>query len=86
MGHRQPLPAHRYPEVAPEVAPEVRAICERYDLPYNTGGFGAQFGSVVAKICRLALPWTDSGEDDPEEAPLAVIAASGATDRRPVAA
>jgi hypothetical protein len=78
MGHRQPLPAHRYPEV--------RAICERYDLPYNTGGFGAQFDSVVAKICRLALPWTDSGEDDPEEAPFAVIAASGATERRPVAA
>ena len=29
------LPAHRYPEIAPEV----REICERYGLPYNTGGF-----------------------------------------------
>ena len=46
------LPAHRYAELSVEV----RAICERYDLPYNTGSLARQFGSVVAKICRLALP------------------------------
>jgi hypothetical protein len=34
-----------------------REICERYDLPYNTGGLAKQFGSVVGKICKLALPW-----------------------------
>ena len=46
------LPAHRYPEIAPRV----QAVCEKYGLPYNTGGLAAQFGSVVRKIFRLALP------------------------------
>ena len=46
------LPAHRYPEIAPEV----REICARYGLPYNTGGLVEQFGSVVRRIVRLALP------------------------------
>jgi fatty acid desaturase len=46
------LPANRYGEIAPEV----REICERYGIPYNTGPLRKQFGSVVKKICRLALP------------------------------
>jgi fatty acid desaturase len=46
------IPAHRYRELAPQV----QEICRRYGLPYNTGGLAKQFGSVVAKICRLALP------------------------------
>jgi len=46
------LPGARYPEIAAEV----RAICERYGVPYNTGSFRAQFASVVARIVRLSLP------------------------------
>jgi NADPH-dependent stearoyl-CoA 9-desaturase len=46
------LPANRYAEISVEV----REICERYGLPYNVGPLGRQFGSVVKKICRLALP------------------------------
>jgi NADPH-dependent stearoyl-CoA 9-desaturase len=46
------LPAWRYADIAPEV----QAICERYGLPYNTGSLSRQFGSVVRKIFRLALP------------------------------
>ncbi|MGY2062343.1 fatty acid desaturase family protein, partial [Nocardia gipuzkoensis] len=46
------LPANRYPEIAPEV----RALCEKYGLPYNTGPFSKQIGSVWGKIFRLALP------------------------------
>jgi linoleoyl-CoA desaturase len=46
------IPAHRYAEIAVEV----REICERYGLPYNTGPLRRQFGSVVRKIVRLALP------------------------------
>jgi fatty acid desaturase len=46
------LPAHRYAEIAPRV----RAACERYGLPYNTGRLSKQFGTVVRKIVRLALP------------------------------
>ena len=46
------LPANRYVEIAPKV----REICARYDVPYNTGSFPRQFGSVIRKIVRLALP------------------------------
>jgi len=46
------LPANRYGEISVEV----REICERYGLPYNVGPLHRQFGSVIRKICRLALP------------------------------
>ncbi|MFC4376922.1 fatty acid desaturase family protein [Nocardia halotolerans] len=46
------LPANRYPEIAPEV----KALAEKYGLPYNTGRFSKQIGSVWAKIFQLALP------------------------------
>lgn len=46
------LPSHRYAEIGVEV----REICRRYGLPYNTGPLRKQFGSVVRKIVRLALP------------------------------
>jgi fatty acid desaturase len=46
------LPAHRYAEIAVEV----REICGRYGLPYNAGPLAKQFGTVVRKIVRLALP------------------------------
>jgi fatty acid desaturase len=61
------IPAHRYAELATEV----REICERYGLPYNTGPLGKQFGSVVKKIFRLALPGRDSTSTDvpPASAP-----------------
>ena len=52
------IPAHRYAEIAGEV----REVCERYGIPYNTGPLGKQFGSVVRKIVRLALP--DGGEQE----------------------
>jgi linoleoyl-CoA desaturase len=46
------LPARRYAEIAEEV----REITERYGIPYNTGPLHRQFGSVVRKIVKLALP------------------------------
>jgi fatty acid desaturase len=46
------LPAHRYSEISAEV----REICERYGLGYNTGSLSRQFGSVLKRIGRLALP------------------------------
>ncbi|MGW4354655.1 fatty acid desaturase family protein [Nocardia sp. NPDC004582] len=46
------IPANRYPEMAPEV----RALCEKHGLPYNTGRFSKQIGSVWAKLFKLALP------------------------------
>jgi fatty acid desaturase len=58
------IPAHRYAELAVEV----REICERYGLPYNSGPLHKQFGSVVKKIFRLALP-TRSAAPAPTPAP-----------------
>ncbi|HUH80465.1 MAG TPA: acyl-CoA desaturase [Solirubrobacteraceae bacterium] len=46
------IPARRYAEIAKEV----KAICERYGLPYNAGPLHRQLGSVFRKIVRLALP------------------------------
>jgi fatty acid desaturase len=46
------IPARRYQKIAPEV----REICQRYGIPYNTGRLSRQFGSVILKIFRFALP------------------------------
>jgi linoleoyl-CoA desaturase len=55
------IPARRYPQIAPEV----KALCEKYGLPYNTGRFSKQIGSTWAKIFRLALPSRDSATPEP---------------------
>ncbi len=46
------LPSTRYAEIAPQV----KQVCERYDLPYNSGPFAQQLGMVQRTILRLALP------------------------------
>ena len=60
------MPARRYPEIAPEV----QEICERYGLPYNTGPLPKQFGTVVRKIVKLALPTNDRSETKPKDREL----------------
>jgi fatty acid desaturase len=60
------VPAVRYPAMAVRV----RALCEEFGVPYNTGGFWKQFGTVVKRILRLALPARVFGS-----APLADAAA-----------
>jgi fatty acid desaturase len=59
------IPAHRYGEISVQV----RDICERYGLPYNTGPLHKQFGSVVKKIVRLALPGGAPDAAAPESRP-----------------
>lgn len=46
------MPSNRYAEAAKEV----RAICQKYGLPYNSKPLHRQFGSVLAKVMRLSLP------------------------------
>jgi linoleoyl-CoA desaturase len=46
------MPARRYTEIAPQV----KAICEKYGVHYNTGGFWKQYGSVMWRILRYAFP------------------------------
>ena len=65
------IPARRYPEIAVEI----REICERYDLPYNTGPLHKQLFSVAKKICRLALPPRRSAPRTPEPVVEPVLAA-----------
>jgi linoleoyl-CoA desaturase len=51
---------HLYPDMPStryaEIAPRVREICQRYDLPYNTGPFLQQLAMVQRTILRLAFP------------------------------
>ena len=79
------LPAHRYAEISAEV----QEICERYGLPYNTGPLHTQFGSVVKKIVRLALPDRLLGggaKDDPGQDAPGRPATVAEPERPPVAA
>jgi NADPH-dependent stearoyl-CoA 9-desaturase len=46
------MPSSRYKQIAPKV----RAICERYGLPYNTGPFLNQWAMVQRTLIRLAFP------------------------------
>ncbi len=46
------MPSSRYKEIAPKV----KAVCEQYALPYNTGPFGKQWRMVQRTIVRLAFP------------------------------
>jgi fatty acid desaturase len=61
---------HLYPDMPStrygEIAPRVREICERYELPYNTGPFGQQLWMVQRSILRLAFP---GGKPRPKPGP-----------------
>jgi len=46
------MPSSRYKEIAPRV----KEICEKYDLPYNTGPFFKQWGMVQRTLFRLSFP------------------------------
>ncbi len=65
------LPAHRYAEISEEV----REIAARYGIPYNTGPLHRQFGTVVRKIARLALPTRPREISAAEQEPKLAIAA-----------
>jgi fatty acid desaturase len=51
---------HLYPDMPStryaEIAPRVKELCERYELPYNTGPFWQQVFMVNRTIVRLAFP------------------------------
>ncbi|MBK1786325.1 fatty acid desaturase family protein [Prauserella cavernicola] len=60
------IPARRYPQIAPEV----RAICEKYGLPYNTGPLHKQLFSVAKKLVKYALPDRGGDANRPEPSTL----------------
>jgi linoleoyl-CoA desaturase len=57
------MPSSRYAEIAPKV----KELCERYELPYNTGPFFQQIGMVQRTILRLAFP---GGRPRPKPGPF----------------
>jgi linoleoyl-CoA desaturase len=61
---------HLYPDMPStrygEIAPKVRDVCKRYGLPYNSGPFFKQWGSVQRTILRLAFP---GGKPRPKPGP-----------------
>ncbi|MCZ0727282.1 fatty acid desaturase family protein [Mycolicibacterium iranicum] len=61
------LPSNRYAEIAVRV----RALCDRYDLPYTTGSLMRQYFLTLRTIHKLALPdrfLTATSDDAPETA------------------
>lgn len=52
-----------------QVAVRVRALCDKYDLPYTTGSFLTQYAKTWRTIATLSLPnrWLrDTADDAPE--------------------
>jgi NADPH-dependent stearoyl-CoA 9-desaturase len=59
------LPSNRYAEIGVRV----RALCEKYDLPYTTGPLLRQYWQSFWTIAKLALPdtWLRRTSDDAPE-------------------
>jgi fatty acid desaturase len=74
---------HLYPDMPStrygEIAPRVREICEKYELPYNTGPLWKQLGMVQRTILRLAFP---GGKPRPKPGPYKGEKVKGEGERR----
>jgi len=64
---------HLYPDLPSnrlsEIAVRVRAVCDKYDLPYTTGSFLLQYGKTWRTIAKLSLPnkyLHDTADNAPE--------------------
>ena len=57
------LPSNRYPEIAVKV----RALCDKYDIPYTIGPLHRQYGQTLRTIIKLSVPnsWTSSDQPEP---------------------
>ena len=74
------LPSNRYPEIARRV----RALCEKYDLPYNTASFVRQIALAQRTVLKLSLPnrfLTATADDAPETASERRFPAGGSAAR-----
>ncbi|WP_323794239.1 acyl-CoA desaturase [Nocardioides sp.] len=55
------LPSNRYAEISVKV----RALCDKYDIPYTTGPLHRQYGQVLRVIHKLSLPNKMTSDDKP---------------------
>jgi linoleoyl-CoA desaturase len=60
----------------------VRALCEKYDLPYTTGPLHRQYGQALRTIIKLSLPNHLTTSDDPAPPERADTANEPPRDRR----
>ncbi|MGH3412340.1 MAG: fatty acid desaturase family protein [Marmoricola sp.] len=66
------LPSNRYAEISGRV----QALCEKYDLPYDTGPLHRQYGQTLRTILKLSLPNRMSRSNRPETPGTVADAAS----------
>ena len=57
------LPSNRYAEIAVRV----RALCDKYDIPYTTGPLYRQYGQALRTIVKLSLPNQMTASDQPPQ-------------------
>jgi fatty acid desaturase len=64
---------HLYPDIPSnrlhEISLRVQQVCDKYDLPYTTGSFLAQYAKAWRTIAKLSLPdryLRDTADDAPE--------------------
>jgi linoleoyl-CoA desaturase len=72
------LPSNRYPEIAVKV----RALCDKYDIPYTTGPLHRQYGQALRTIMKLSLPNRMTSSDDPAPPQRTDTADEPSRDRR----
>ncbi|WNG89018.1 fatty acid desaturase [Mycobacterium sp. ITM-2016-00317] len=85
----QQIEHHLYPDLPSnrlyEISLRVREICDRYDLPYTTGSFLAQYGKSWRTIAKLSLPdkfLRDTADDAPETRSERMFAELDPSERR----
>ncbi|MBS43102.1 MAG: acyl-CoA desaturase [Nocardioides sp.] len=59
------LPSNRYAEISVKV----RALCEKYDIPYTTGPLPVQYGQALRTIMKLSLPNGMTSSNSPNPPP-----------------
>lgn len=79
---------HLYPDLPSyrlaEISSRVRALCDKYDLPYTTGPLLVQYGKAWRTIAKLSLPdrfLRDTADDAPETRSEAMFAVLAPADR-----
>jgi linoleoyl-CoA desaturase len=72
------LPSNRYAEISERV----KALCEKYDLPYTVGPLHRQYGQALRRIIKLSLPNHMTSSDEPDDPQRADTANEPPRDRR----
>ncbi len=72
------LPSNRYAEISVKV----RALCEKYDIPYTVGPLHRQYGQALRTIIKLSVPNHMTRSDDPAPPERSDTANEPSRDRR----